>query len=66
MRAFAAGPALQLSLFQDTSVWPPFVLFFAEPQTSREVDQDPEGGLTTQCNGGLCVRLYSFWFTFVS
>ena len=25
------------------------------PQTSREVDQDPEGGLTTQCNGGLCV-----------
>ena len=41
-----------------------FVLFCAEPQTSREVDQDPEGGLTTQCNGGLCVRLYSFWFSF--
>ena len=31
------------------------MLFCAEPQTSREVDQDPEGGLTTQCNGGLCV-----------
>ena len=38
--------------------------FCAEPQTSREVDQDREVGLTTQCNGGLCVRLYSFWFTF--
>ena len=25
--SFAAGPALQLSLFQDTSDWPPFVLF---------------------------------------
>ena len=24
--------------------------FCAEPQTSREVDQDPEGGLTRQCN----------------
>ena len=64
--SFAAGPALQLSLFQDTSDWLPFVLlcFCAEPQTSREVDQDREVGLTTQCNGGLCVRLYSFWFTF--
>ena len=41
------------------------MLFCAEPQTSREVDQDPEGELTTQCDGGLCVRLYSFWFTFV-
>ena len=29
------------------------------------MDQDPEGGLTTQCNGGLCVRLYSFRFSFV-
>ena len=28
--SFAAGPALQLSLFQDTSDWPPFVLFCAE------------------------------------
>ena len=42
-----------------------FVLlcFCAEPQTSREVDQDPEVGLTRQCNGTLCVRLYSFRFT---
>ena len=38
--------------------------FCAEPQTSREVDQDREVGLTRQCNGRLCVRLYSFWFTF--
>ena len=60
-----AGPALQLSLFQDTSDWPPCVLlcFCAEPQTSREVDQDPEVGLTRQCKGRLCVRLYSFCFT---
>ena len=29
------------------------------------MDQDPEGGLTTQCNGGLCVRLCPFWFSFV-
>ena len=50
--------------FQDTSDWPPFVLC-AEPQTSREVDQDPEVGLTRQCNGTLCVPLYSFrFFTF--
>ena len=39
--SFTAGPALQLSLFQDTSDWPPLVLC-AEPQTSREVDQDRE------------------------
>ena len=37
--------------------------FCAEPQTSREVDQGREAGLTRQCNGRLCVRLYSFWFT---
>ena len=31
--SFAAGPALQLSLFQDTSDWP-LMCFCAEPQTS--------------------------------
>ena len=40
--SFAARPALQLSLFQDTQIG--FLLCFcAEPQTSREVDQDQEG-----------------------
>ena len=62
--SFAAGPALQLSLFQDTSDWLHFVLFCAEPQTSREVDQKREVGLTRQSNGRLCVRLYSSWLIF--
>ena len=61
--SFAAGPALQLSLYQDTSDWPPLV-FCAEPQTSSEVDQDREVELTRQCNGRLCVREYSFWLLF--
>ena len=33
--------------------------FCAEPQTSREVDQDLEGGLTRQCNARLLVCFYS-------
>ena len=36
----------------------------AEPQTSREVDQDWEIGLMRQCNGRLRLCLYSLWFTF--
>ena len=41
--SFAAGPALQLSLFQDTSDWPPFVLLCraADVQTSGP---GPESG----------------------
>ena len=37
--------------------------FCTESQTSKEVDQDPEVGLTRQYNETLCVRLYSFRFT---
>ena len=41
-----------------------FVLLCGAADVQRKVDQDPEDGLKTQCNGGLCVRLYSFWLTF--
>ena len=33
--SFAAGPALQLSLFQDTSDWPPFVLLCRAADVQR-------------------------------
>ena len=46
----------------DTSDWPLFVLLCRAADVQRS-GPDREVGLTRQCNGGLCVRLYSFWFT---
>ena len=41
--SFAAGPALQLSLFQDTSDWPPFVLLCRAADVQRS-GPGPESG----------------------
>ena len=38
--------------------------FCAESQTSGEVDQDPEGGITRQCNARLRACFYSLFFFF--
>ena len=64
-RASRQGQPCSCLFFKTHQIGLLLCFFCTEPQTSREVDQDPEGGLTTQFNGGRCVRLYSFWFTFV-
>ena len=47
MRASRQGQLCSCLFFKTHQIGLLFVLFCAEPQTSREVDQDPEGGLTT-------------------
>ena len=60
--SFAAGPALQLSLFQDTSDWPPFVLSVQSRRRREKWTRTRKARLTRQCNARLRVCFYSSFF----